>query len=65
MVKNVVYNSMANENPTQAIETVVDKLKEASDIMRYRVSSKFIDDFEDLEKVINSINNKLCITSQK
>ena len=56
---------MANENPTQAIETVVDKLKEASDIMRYRVSSKFIDDFEDLEKVINSINNKLCITSQK
>ena len=65
MVKNAVYNSMANENPNQAIETVVDKLKEASDIMRYRVSSKFIDDFEDLEKVINSINNKLCITSQK
>lgn len=53
------------ENPNSAIESVVAQLKEASDTMRYRVSSKFLEDFEALEKVINSINSKLCITSQK
>lgn len=65
MEKNEVYSTMSQENPNEAIETVVAKLQEASDIMRYRVSSKFLEDFEELEKVINSINNKLCITSQK
>jgi hypothetical protein len=53
------------ENPNLAIESVVAQLKEASETMRYRVSSKFLEDFEALEKVINSINSKLCITSQK
>jgi hypothetical protein len=53
------------ENPNSAIESVVAQLKEASETMRYRVSSKFLEDFEALEKVINSINSKLCITSQK
>lgn len=65
MERKEVYSNMSQENPNEAIESVIAKLQEASDIMRYRVSSKFLEDFEDLEKVINSINNKLCITSQK
>ncbi len=44
---------------------ILNLLTEARDKMSGKMSSKYIEEFNDLQKVINSINNKLCITSQK
>lgn len=49
----------------ECISKVLSMLTEAKDLLFNRVSAKYSSDMVDLEKVINSINNKLCITSQK
>jgi hypothetical protein len=47
------------------VQQVLKLLEEAREIMRNRVSCNYFEDFENLESVINSINNRVCTTSQK
>ena len=47
----------ASKNP-DAISQVLSLLIEAKELLLNRGSSKYIDDFNDLHKVINSITNK-------
>ena len=66
MGKSVVYNTMDQlENQKSDIEQVLELLGSAQEIMRNRVSCNYLPEFEDLGNVINSINHKLCTTSQK
>lgn len=47
------------------IVNILDLLDKAKNKLKNKINSKYIEEFNDLQKVINSINNKLCITSQK
>ena len=56
---------MEDEEYQDKIDSAFVHLYSGLDIIRNNVSSKYLEDFEKLEEAINSINNKLCITSQK
>jgi hypothetical protein len=47
-----------NQAKIEVIPQVLSLLKEAKDLLLNRASSKYTEDFNDLQKVINSITNK-------
>jgi hypothetical protein len=56
---------MEDDEYQEKIESAFNHLYTGLDLIKYTVSSNYLEDFEKLEEAINSINNKLCITSQK
>ena len=55
-----LHDFIISKNPAkiEVIPQVLSLLKEAKELLLNRASSKYIDEFNDLQKLINSITNK-------